>query len=213
MELAEAVSTRRSIGRLREPAPSDEEVLRILELAALAPDHGRLSPWRVVALRGDARRALGERFAAATSSSATPAAPAPTASASATASSPTPTSTASASATASDRAAAKPLRAPLLLSLVLTPVPGHKVPEWEQLAAAVCAVHTVILLMHERGWGCMWRTGALLDDPGVRSLLGLRAEEKLLGWLYVGTPADEAGTTTPPRPSRDLDAKYVSLSS
>jgi nitroreductase len=183
MQLDEAVATRRSVGRLCEPAPSDEEVLRILELALLAPDHGRLSPWRVIGLRGDARNALGERFADAT---------------------------AVADGVARERAAAKPLRAPLLLSLVFTPVPGHKVPEWEQLAAAVCAVHTVILLMHERHWGCMWRTGALLDDPGVRSLLELRPDEKLLGWLYVGTPVVDA-TTQPPRATRSLEAKYLSL--
>src|SRR4029077_1375135 len=59
----EVIQARRSIGRLTEPAPSDDELRRILEAAAAAPDHGELRPWRFIILRGDAKDAFGEVLA------------------------------------------------------------------------------------------------------------------------------------------------------
>ena len=53
------LETRRS-GKPRElvePGPSAEEVERILTIAARAPDHGKLAPWRFVIVEDDARRA------------------------------------------------------------------------------------------------------------------------------------------------------------
>src|SRR5580700_9881722 len=41
---------------LREPAPSDAELATLLRLATRVPDHGKLSPWRVVVLRGEAKQ-------------------------------------------------------------------------------------------------------------------------------------------------------------
>ncbi|MBV9666430.1 MAG: nitroreductase family protein, partial [Actinobacteria bacterium] len=56
----EVIRARRSIGRLTEPAPSEEELRQILEAGAAAPDHGELMPWRFIVLRGDAKDAFGE---------------------------------------------------------------------------------------------------------------------------------------------------------
>jgi nitroreductase len=101
---------------------------------------------------------------------------------------------------ARERAAGKPLRAPLLVTVVFCPAPHAKVPEWEQLAAATAAVHTLLLGLHGNGWGAIWRTGALTEDPGVRELLGVGPAERLLGWVYVGTPGEGSA---PPRPVLD----------
>jgi nitroreductase len=175
MELMEALLSRRSHPRLCEPAPGDAELLDLVGAALRAPDHGRLLPWRLVTLRGADREALGARFAAAAG-------------------------TAGADPVAQQRAAGKPLRAPLLVTVVFCPAPHAKVPEWEQLAAATAAVHTLLLGLHGNGWGAIWRTGALTEDPGVRELLGVGPAERLLGWVYVGTPGEGSA---PPRPVLD----------
>src|SRR5439155_27228961 len=60
MEALEALRTRRSYGRLTEPAPSDEELRAILTAAAAAPDHGELRPFRFTLVRGDGMDAFGE---------------------------------------------------------------------------------------------------------------------------------------------------------
>ena len=44
---------------LREPAPDRAEILRLLTLAARAPDHGKLEPWRFIVLE----RAVLDRLA------------------------------------------------------------------------------------------------------------------------------------------------------
>ena len=54
------LETRRS-GRPREmvgPGPSEEELERILAIAARTPDHGKLFPWRFVTVGADQRDQL-----------------------------------------------------------------------------------------------------------------------------------------------------------
>ncbi|ODA71623.1 nitroreductase [Streptomyces sp. AVP053U2] len=154
-----AVLTRRSAPRLAEPVPDPAELARLVQAAATAPDHGRLRPWRLVAVSGDERARHGDVLAEAAD---------------------TPEQ--------ARRAAAKPLRAPLLLTIVHRPVPDHpKVPEWEQLAATTGMVTTLSLLLHSHGFASIWRTGAAIQAPQVHKYLGIDDDEQLLGWLYVGT--------------------------
>ncbi|RAJ58359.1 nitroreductase [Streptomyces sp. Amel2xB2] len=166
MELTEALLTRRSRQYLLEPAPSGEELIDLIRQASSAPDHGLLRPWRWVLLRGAQRDALGAALASTVPEDVR------------------------------DRAAAKPLRAPLLASIIFAPRTATKVPEWEQLAAVSALVTCLELLLHDRGWGSIWRTGETVASPAVREFLQLRENERLLGWLYIGTP-DPRNSPTP----------------
>ena len=67
MNALDAVLTRQSVAPafLREPAPDDAALERILAAGASAPDHGRLRPWRFILIRGAARARLGALFAEA----------------------------------------------------------------------------------------------------------------------------------------------------
>ncbi|WP_431952306.1 nitroreductase family protein [Actinacidiphila sp. bgisy167] len=173
----DAVLTRRSAPRLTAPAPSRADLERLVQAAATAPDHGRLRPWRLVAVTGDERARLGDAFAEA-----------------------------AASPEQARRAVSKPLRAPLLLSIVHRSVPDHpKVSEWEQLAATTGMVVTLSLLLHSHGWASIWRTGQVVEAPQVRKYLGVTGGEQLLGWLYVGTRHDD--DTSPKRSPCDISAR------
>ncbi|WP_327411276.1 nitroreductase (plasmid) [Streptomyces sp. NBC_01281] len=174
--LLEAVLTRHSAAHLTEPAPDRTELEHLVQAAATAPDHGRLRPWRLLPITGSERGHLGDVLGQA------------------------------APPERAARAAAKPLRAPLLLTIVHCPLPDHpKVPAWEQLAATTAMVTTLSLLLHGRGWASIWRTGSAVEDPLVRKHLGLGDTEQLLGWLYIGTRPP--GDTLRPRPPLDLDTK------
>lgn len=170
MDLVEAVRTRRSIARLTDPGPSDADICGMIADAARGPDHGLVRPWRLVLVRGDARVRLGAAFADEVSAE---------------------------NPQARSRAADKPLRAPVLVSIIFTPRNIPKVPCWEQLAAATCVISNLTLLLHSQGWGTMWRTGAPCASPAVRSVLGIEPDEQLLGWLYIGTPASEHRAAPP----------------
>lgn len=182
MKLVDAVRSRRSVGRLGDPAPSDAQILDLVTDAATAPDHGLLRPWRLIVIRGAAREDLGAALAAGCAAD---------------------------DRVGRERAAGKPLRAPLLLSIVLTPRDSPKVPEWEQLAATTAMVANLGLLLHDSGFGAIWRTGSVTGSPHVRDLLGLAPGERLLGWLYVGTPNPEL--TLPPRPPFTPDGRIFAL--
>ncbi|MFD0886525.1 nitroreductase family protein [Streptosporangium algeriense] len=78
-------------------------------------------------------------------------------------------------------------RAPLRAILIFKPQRAHKIPEWEQLAATVCMTHALMLLLHERGYGTIWRTGQLCTSVSARRVLGVTAEEEILGSLDIGS--------------------------
>ncbi|MBW9093258.1 nitroreductase family protein [Microbacterium jejuense] len=80
----------------------------------------------------------------------------------------------------------KPLRAPLLIAVVASYRKSHKVPRWEQEAVASGVAHLMSLLLDEAGWGVIWRTGHYTRSKAVAKLHGLKKNEELLGWLYVG---------------------------
>jgi nitroreductase len=156
--IAEGMRRRRSQPSVNGEAPTKRELLPLLEAAASVADHGSLRPWRVIALRGDARRRLGTAIAEATGLEGG----------------------------AAEKAAAKPLRAPLLLAIVVSPKKSHKVPDWEQETVASGVAHALSLVLDEAGWGVMWRTGHYTRSAAVHRMHGLRPDERLLGWLYVG---------------------------
>jgi nitroreductase len=51
--------------RLVEPGPTADELQQLLGLAAAAPDHGQLTPWRFIVVPSDQRHRLANAFAGA----------------------------------------------------------------------------------------------------------------------------------------------------
>ena len=163
---ARAMRSRRSHSSVTDAAPTKRELLPLIEAAAAVADHGSLRPWRVIVLRGEARERLGRALAEA----------------------------AGLEGSAAEKLAAKPLRAPLLLAVVVSPKPSHKVPLWEQEAVASGVAHALTLVLDEAGWGVMWRTGLHVRSGPVHRMHELAADENLLGWLYVGGKPAKAKT-------------------
>ena len=62
-----------------------------------------------------------------------------------------------------------------------------KVPKSEQLLAAACAAHGILLAAYAQGIGAVWRTGELSYSAHVAKGLGLGAGEEVIGFLYLGT--------------------------
>lgn len=94
----------------------------------------------------------------------------------------------------------KARRAPLVLAIVVSPVASKKVPLWEQEAVASGVAHFLGLLLHEAGWGSIWRTGELTREPAVHAAHELAEGEYLLGWLYVGGIPERDHKSKPRKP-------------
>ena len=182
MELTEAIRSRRSTAPVTDAAPTDAQLYDYLALAAHSPDHAGLRPWRLVPLRGSDRERLGDALVEGFGDP--PGSP------------------------EAAKTAAKPLRAPLLLSIIACPVEHPKVPAWEQLAAAAALIATLELVLFEAGWTAMWRTGPGVELLSVRKLLGVGETEQLLGWLYIGGRTDGRPDN---RPDPDVGGKISPL--
>lgn len=168
MEALDALLNRVSVPRLVEPAPDAAQRELLFRAALRAPDHGQLRPWRFLTIEGEARERMGELFAGALQAKDPQAAQ-----------------------EALNKARGMPLRAPLLV-VVIARVQAHpKVPEVEQLIAAGCAAHGMLLAAHAQGIGAVWRTGDMAYDAHVAQGLGLAADEQIIAYLYLGTPERE----------------------
>jgi nitroreductase len=179
----DAIRTRRSVGRMRPERPPRAAIETIVEAATLAPNHRLTEPWRFFVLAGEARRALGRAIADAQAT-------------------PRPDGAADSSA-AYAAAAAKPLRAPVVIAVAVEPATGPQVVEIEEVAAGAAAVQNMLLAAHALGLAAIWRTGAPAYHPAVKAFFGLSPEAHLLGFVYVGYP-DAAPPERTRRPAAEV---------
>ena len=167
MDALAALSSRQSVAPafLGEPGPDDAALERILAAGASAPDHGRLRPWRFIVVRGDARARLGEVFAQALRQRDS-----------------------EASEAALEQERKRPLRAPLVIAVAARIAKDHpKIPEVEQILSTGAAVQNILLAAHAQGFGAKWLTGANAYDEHVKSALGLAPQDRLVGFIHIGT--------------------------
>jgi nitroreductase len=163
-----ALHSRVSVGELVEPAPSAQQRDAIFRAALRAPDHGQLRPWRFLLVEGDNRIAVGNIIADVEELCYGPQ-----------------------SESQRSKAAKRLLRAPLVLLIVAHIIPHAKIPEIEQMMSVAAAVQNMLLAAHALGIGAMWRSGMVTYETLLAEKLGLAAEERLLGFLYLGTPKGE----------------------
>ena len=167
MDLFAAVQTRSSAARLSEPAPSPEDLGRLLEAAAHAPDHGRLKPWRFIVLEDGLR----EAFATAAAEAKRARLPAMTA-----------------EQFAAERE--KIARSPAIVVVgCAVNREQTKVPEIEQVIAVGAAAQNLFLAAHDLGFGVMWKTGAAAYDPAVKATVGLKPDDHIVAIMHLGARA------------------------
>lgn len=150
--------------QLGEPAPDPATQAAMLQAAIRVPDHGKLVPFRLIRLEGGARQALGA-FVAARSAERHPGAEAQIA-----------------------KDSQRFNHAPLVIVVVARPRPNPKVPEWEQLLTAGCVCMNLLHAAHAMGFGAQWLTAWLAGDRQVASHLGLAEDERIVGFIHIGTP-------------------------
>lgn len=169
--------------RLGEPGPDPGQIELILGAAGAAPDHGLLTPWRLIVIAPERRHLLGGAFAGALAAR-----------------------DAAASEEQLRDAREKALRGPFLVLMVarLEPELGPTHPQ-ERIVSAGCAIQNMLLVAQALGFGAGLSSGRALHSQQMRSLFGLGAHEQPLCFLTVGTVTRRK----PPRP-RPVVADYTS---
>lgn len=170
MDALELLINRRSAARLTEPAPQGEALANILQAGMRAPDHGGLQPWRFFLIEGEGRARFSLLLEQAAQAKGL-------------------------DEKAIEKSRTSPFRAPLIITVVAHCEEHPKVPHWEQLCSAGCAVMAMQMAAQAQGFNGIWRSGPWTDDPSVRAAFQCREQDKIVGFLYLGTPQLKAATT------------------
>ena len=79
--------------------------------------------------------------------------------------------------------------APLVIGVVSFTRPHPKVPAWEQQLSAGASAMNIVTAATALGYGANWLTGWFAFDRDVLDGLGLKADEKIAGFIHIGTPS------------------------
>ncbi len=178
-EAVDFLQTRRSrpAKTLRYPAPDRDVLIPILRAGVRVPDHGKLEPWRYVILEGTAPVRIANRAA----------------------------ERARAMGFDEDRVEKTAVMfrmAPLIVTVVASPISSEKIPQGEQILSAGAVCLSVLNAALASGWGANWLTGPLATDAAFLEVLDIHAPEFAAGFIVLGTE-----TSAPPeRPRPDLEA-------
>ena len=176
--------TRRSVKAIEmvEPGPDSDELDLILRAATRVPDHGKLGPWRFLRFTGEARRDFGQVLVDAWR----------------------------AAHPEDDEARVelergRLLRGPVVVAVVSSVLPDHKIPVWEQVLSAGAVCMNMLTAAHASGYVAQWLTEWYAYDEQVRAALGLGADERVAGFIYLGSPLQPPKERIRP----DLGARIV----
>ncbi|HEX7800886.1 MAG TPA: nitroreductase [Asticcacaulis sp.] len=177
-DVLEALFNRRSAPAptLAAPGPSPEEMDLLIRIGLRVPDHGKIGPWRVVRFTPQAKAKVVEKLKALAESRG-------------------------------DRkdagALIKMSTPPQMLMVVSAPLQPHKIPLWEQQLSAAAVCQNLLIAAGAMGYGANWITDWYAYDAEARAILGVKEDENVAGFVYLGTP------TEPPleRERPDYDAR------
>ena len=166
------------IAELREPAPGDDEIATLIRVASRVPDHGRLIPWRFIVYRGAARHRIGDMLAKRAEEREGPLPEARV-----------------------EQEKARFSRAPLVIGVIHCPRDNPKIPRWEMLLSGGAAAMNLVLAANALGYSTNWITNWYSDDEEGRRILGLAPEERVVGFVHIGTFSGDV----PERPRPEVE--------
>ncbi len=173
------LNARRSVParQLEAPGPDADTLERMLGAAVRVPDHGKRTPWRFLRIAGDARHALGEALVARALQH-DPAA----------------------GAAMIEKDRMRFAHAPLVIAVIARLGPDEKIPESERFSSASCVCFALLQAAQACGFGAQWLTGWPAYDEAILRLLGLGVDERIAGFIHIGTPKLEAPERERPDP-------------
>jgi nitroreductase len=132
------------------------------------PDHGRLQPWRFVIIQNEQRDKLGRLVLEQLLEEQPTASP-----------------------TRLEKERTRFSFAPCIVAVVHCPKPNPKIPAIEQLLSGGAVCMNLLHAAHQLGFGAQWLTGFSAYNKAVLQALGLVAEERVLGYVHIGSKSQE----------------------
>ena len=168
--------------QLDAPGPDDAQLLRMLNTAVRVPDHGKRVPFRFLRITGVARTTLADAAEGRLREREPDAGEA-----------------------VIDKLRSRFTTPPLTLAVIANTGPDEKIPATERFSSAACVCFQLLQAAHAVGFGAQWLTGWIAyDRPFLEGVLGLDAEEQLVGTIAIGTPRIEVPDRPRPDPAELL---------
>lgn len=163
------LSRRSILARMMEgPGPNDADLRKIMETGMRVPDHGRLTPWRFIVIRGEAREKLGEVIVDAFKAKKP-----------------------DAIEEEIEIERERLTRAPVVIAVLSHVAKEHKIPEWEQVLSSGAACQTMLIAAQSMGYAAQWLTEWYAYDPAVKAAIGAAPDDQIAGYIYLGTEIAE----------------------
>jgi len=169
--MAQGLALRRSISAemLSEPGPDEETLREILTIGARVPDHRRVVPFRFIVFTGEARARAGN-ILSKTYKKNHP----------------------DKDEKEINREYNRFLRAPVVIGVVAALKPEHKTPEWEQVLTCGAVCQNILLASNASGYSAQWLSEWYAYDHEIFDAFGLANNEKIAGFIYIGTATELA---------------------
>ena len=152
-----------SAATLGAPGPDANELTGLLRLATRVPDHGKLFPWRFIVLRGESKLAYASALEALAQLQPNP---------------------------EKATAALAKVRNPPVSVAVVSRLLEAAIPEWEQRLSSAAVCMTLLVAAQAAGYGANWITDWYAYDARATALLGLAGDERIAGFVHIGTAAE-----------------------
>ena len=157
---------RRSITakKMRSSTIKKEDLENILKSGIRVPDHGALSPWKLIVFKDDARKTFGEVLKNSFLKS-------------------------SPSASSEEIAFEKNrfMRASVVICVLSCPVKHKSIPVWEMQLSSAAVCMNLLTSAQSMGYAAQWLTEWYAYDKDVLNALGINdSSQKVSGFIYVG---------------------------
>ena len=149
------------------PGPSKDQLSDILRAGARVPDHGKLAPWRFILFEGEGRERLADILVNVLAAEGM-------------------------NPAQIDEWRGRVTAAPVIIGVVSSARESIKIPVWEQELSAGAVCQNILIAAHALGFVGNWLTEWYAYHPVVKQKIGLRAGERMAGFVYIGTPQQPA---------------------
>ena len=177
------LKNRRSVTakKMKDGHVSDEHLKEIIECGIRVPDHAALNPWRLVIIRDDARKVLGESVLR-------------------------PEFLINNKNSKEDeivRETNRFLRANVIIAVLFTPVEGTKIPEWEMMLSAGAVCQNLLVAAQSFNYAAQWLTEWYAYNNKMLEYLGGRPGiDRISGFIYIGHKVEEPNERRRPDPEK-----------
>ena len=144
----------------------NEIIIDLLKNANQAPSHKKTNPWRFHVIAGEGLQRIADFFQSTYKEQMAPE---------------------EFKEVKYNKLRTKPLKSSHIIAIGAKLSPESGLPEWEEIAAVATAIQNLYLSVTAAGLGGYWSSPVLMIEH-INRFIDLEADEKCLGFFYIGVP-------------------------